>query len=164
MVKWLLVFLCSMSTVLHASRFLNHHEEGWYWHNERVEVDKKEQEPPSPSPQPNPDKTWKLIGQMVEQSRARAILNPTMHNITEARRMQRVVVTQANLFSERWMLDLLLHPELDENLVNPNNSTGRTLYHEQNSMLKEQVMAQISQKSGLFYFYKGGEPYSERMA
>lgn len=163
MAKWFLSFLLGINTV-HASHFLNHHEEGWYWHNERVKRDKQEPKTTLEPSQSNPEKTWKLIGQMVEQSRARAILNPSVHNITQARRMQRLMVAQANLFSERWMLDLLLHPELDENLTNPNNSAGRTLYHEQNSLLKEKVIAQISQKSGLFYFYKGGEPYSERMA
>lgn len=165
MAKWLLLLLFIIHSSLHASsRFLNQHEEGWYWHNDKLAVDKKEQQPESTHSQPNPEKTWKLIGQMVEQSRARAILNPTMSNITEARRMQRLVVTQANFFSERWMLSLLLHPELDENILNPNNSAGRTLYQEQNSALKETIIAKVSQQSSLYYFYQGGEPYSERMA
>lgn len=150
--------------VFASSRFLNQHEYGWYWHNEPIVTDKKEVKQKAALTPPNPEKTWKMIGQMVEQSRARAILNPTFKNITEARRMQRAVVGQANLFSERWMLDLLLHPELDENIVNPNTSAGRTLYHEQNSMLKEKLIAKVSQASGLFYFYQGGESYSERMA
>jgi len=167
MPKWITLLFFSYSVVLHAEHIsLNQHEEGWYWHNERIEKENKKPEPTSQEPvhAVDPDKTWKFIGKMVEQSRAKAILNPSMNNITEARRMQRLVMTQANLFSERWMFNLLLHPELDENLINPNNNAGRTLYNDHNNLLKEQLIAQISQASGLFYFYEGGEPFSERMA
>lgn len=162
MAKWFVILCLSVNSQVFANHFLNQHEEGWYWHNETVVIPKKESKPTIK--EANPDKTWKRIGNMVEQSRAQAILNPTIKNITEARRMQRLLVAQANLFSKRWMLDLLLHPEFDENLLNPNNNAGRGVYNEQQSALKEQVIAKISETSGLLYFYQGGEPFSERMA
>jgi conjugal transfer pilus assembly protein TraF len=162
MAKWFVFLFLSLNSEAFANHFLNQHEDGWYWHNEPVELSKKEPKPTTT--EANPDKTWKRIGNMVDQSRAQAILNPTVENITEARRMQRILVAQANLFSRRWMLDLLLHPEFDENLVNPNNNAGRGLYNEQQSVLKEQVIEQISETSGLLYFYKGGEAFSEKMA
>ena len=148
--------------------YLNQHEEGWYWHNEAPEVTKKAvkhaPQAPMASQAADPDKTWKLIGKIVDRARAKAILNPTRANVAYARRLQRLIVAQSNLFSEKWMLDLLLHPEADESLVNPSNSVARDLYNQHNSLLKEQALAAISNTAGLLYFYQGGEPFSERMA
>lgn len=171
MVKWTFTLLMVLlNTVVFASHpYLNQHEEGWYWHNEPKEPIKKKAKKESAVSQHNnriadPDKTWKLIGKRVQQARAKAILNPTPQNIAQARRLQRLVVSQANLFSEKWMLDLLLNPEQDESLVNPSSSAARDLYNNQSTLEKEKAIALIRQKSGLFYFYKAGEPYSERMA
>lgn len=169
MAKWLAYCLLSISTTVFADHlFLDQHEEGWFWHNEIVEMDKKPG--PKPTAKPNhsspadPDKVWKQIGKAVERARAKAILNPTTANIAEARRLQRLVVAQSNLFSEKWMLDLLIHPEHDESLVNPSNSAARDLYNQNVNGLKEKAIAQIRATSGLVYFYEAGEPFSERMA
>ena len=170
MARWIVLLLVSVSPFLYAEQpYLKEHEEGWYWHKDpKVEIKKKvTREPMEKAPMskaPDPDKIWKLIGTRVERARAQAILNPTPENIARARRLQRLIVAQANLFSEKWMLDLLLNPDQDESLVNPSSSAARDVYNQQNSMQKEQAIAQISQTSGLFYFYEGGEPFSERMA
>lgn len=170
MAKWVLVWLMLLlnSVVFAKHVYLNEHETGWYWHNEPKEPIKKRVQKQAVTPSVNraadPDKTWKLIGKRVQQARAKAILNPTPQNIAEARRMQRLVVAQANLFSEKWMLDLLLNPDQDESLVNPSNSAARDLYNTQSNLEKEQAIALLRQNSGLIYFYQAGEPYSERMA
>ena len=171
MVKWFLALLLSLLTtfVFASPSYLNEHEEGWYWHNDPKEPVKKKVRKQAVvaaplSRQADPDKTWKLIGKRVQQARAKAILNPTPQNIALARRLQRLVVSQANLFSEKWMLDLLLNPDQDESLVNPSSSAARDLYNHQSNLEKEQAIALIRKQSGLFYFYKAGEPYSERMA
>lgn len=163
-----LMWVVAFSSVGVANPYLSSHEEGWYWHNEpkveRKTPKPKEEKPLSVNKPVDPDKTWKLIGKMVDRARAKAILNPTPANIAHARRLQRMIMTQANLFSERWMLDLLLHPELDESLVNPSNSAARDIYNQQNSLAKEKAITAIARTSGLLYFYQGGDPFSERMA
>ncbi|HBD7398689.1 TPA: type-F conjugative transfer system pilin assembly protein TraF [Legionella pneumophila] len=167
MARWFFVLLLSASPFLCAQNsYLNEHEAGWYWHKDpTVHPKKKKQVEPTVVNRPaDPDKTWKLIGARVQRARAQAILNPTTANIAIARRLQRLLVAQANLFSEKWMLDLLINPDQDESLVNPSGSAARDIYNQQNSMQKERAIAQISQSSGLLYFYKGGEPFSERMA
>lgn len=171
MVKWFLVVLMLLlNTLVFASHsYLNEHEAGWYWHKDPKEpVKKRTKKQQSVAPPINgvadPDRTWKLIGKRVQQARAKAILNPTPQNIAQARRMQRLVVAQANLFSEKWMLDLLLNPDQDESLVNPSNGAARDLYNNQSNLEKEKAITLIRQSSGLIYFYQAGEPYSERMA
>ncbi|MFA6302183.1 MAG: type-F conjugative transfer system pilin assembly protein TraF [Legionella sp.] len=167
MAKCLFIFLLVFCPYLYADQpYLNEHEEGWYWHKDpKALPEKKKQVRPAVVNQPaNPDKTWKLIGERVQQARAQAILNPNPENIARARRLQRLIVAQANLFSEKWMLDLLINPDQDESLVNPSGSAARDIYNQQNSLQKEKAIAKISQTSGLVYFYKAGEPFSERMA
>lgn len=169
MLKALVMTLMSISAFSYAGHaYLNEHEAGWYWHNDPIEEadksKKKTMSPQASSQSATADKTWKMIGQMVAEARAKAILNPSVKNIATARRLQRIMVGQANLFSEKWMLDLLLHPEGDESLINPSGSAARDLYNQQNSLMKEKAIVQISQTSGLIYFYEGNEPFSERMA
>ncbi|HBD9275113.1 TPA: type-F conjugative transfer system pilin assembly protein TraF [Legionella pneumophila] len=170
MARWFFVLLVSVSPFLYAEQpYLNEHEEGWYWHKDPKEEVKNKPQTESVAASPvskpaDPDKTWKLIGNRVQQARAQAILNPTPENIARARRLQRLIVAQANLFSEKWMLDLLINPDQDESLINPSSSAARDVYNQKNSMQKEKAITQISQTSGLLYFYEGGEPFSERMA
>lgn len=167
--NWVSLILLMICSSVYAEPFLKTHEEGWYWHNEPIEIKKEktqqESEVQQPPRQPaDPDKTWKLVGKMVQQARAKAILNPTPANIAQARHLQRLLVAQSNLFSERWLIDLLLHPEEDESLINPSNSAARDIYNDEKSLLKERLIKQIGQTAGFFYFYDGGEPYSEKMA
>lgn len=167
MAKYLMVLLALISPNLFAEPlYINEHEEGWYWHKDPKESPKKQtlKQAPNTNKVANPDKTWKLIGQKVQDARAQAILNPSAENIARARRIQRLVVAQANLFSEKWMLDLLLHPDQDESLVNPSSSGARDVYNQQNYFKKEKLIARLRQESGLIYFYQAGEDYSERMA
>lgn len=169
--KWMgLFFLIFSSGVYAETSWLKGHETGWFWHNEPVSQKKSDSKPDekpaktSSSLPADPDKTWKLIGKMAERARAAAILNPTPENVANARRIQRLIVNQSNLFSERWMLDLLLHPEMDESLVNPNNNAARDIYNQQNAYTREKALEAFGKTSGLLYFYDGGEAYSERMA
>jgi conjugal transfer pilus assembly protein TraF len=165
-VKWLVLSFLLQVNLLYAQPYINTHERGWYWHNEPLEVLKKAKKPTKP-PQAkplDPSKVWKQIGVMVERARAQAILNPTSENIAVARRLQRLLVAQSTLFSEKWMLDLLLHPEEDESLTNPNNGAARDIYNHQNDLLKEKAIEAIAKTSGLVYFYEAEEPYSESMA
>lgn len=167
MLKWWLALLLGLYfNFLYAEPNINTHEIGWYWHNEKIEIEKKPKKPVKTAEvkPADPAKVWKQIGAMVDRARAQAILNPTTQNIARARHLQRLLVAQSNLFSEKWMLDLLLHPEEDENLINPNNSAARDIYNHQNDLLKEKAISQLSQTSGLIYFYKADEPYSESMA
>jgi conjugal transfer pilus assembly protein TraF len=170
MARWIFLLLLSVSPLLYADQlYLNEHEEGWYWHKDpKLELDNKLKQEHVANGTVNkpadPDKTWKLIGKRTQQARAQAILNPTPANVARARRLQRLIVAQANLFSEKWMLDLLLNPDQDESLINPSSSAARDVYNQKNNLLKEQAIIQIGQTSGLLYFYEGGEPFSERMA
>lgn len=146
---------------------LNDHERGWYWHDDPKEILHKKKEvvqKKEVTAVASPDKTWKLIGHTVEVAIARAILEPTPENVAKARRMQRKFTKQASFFSERWMLDLLLNPEEDESLVNPNSSAARGLYNQENSIVKDLAVQALSKNSGFIYFYEGGEAYSEKMA
>ncbi|WP_195912724.1 conjugal transfer protein TraF, partial [Legionella pneumophila] len=103
MARWFFVLLVSVSPFLYAEQpYLNEHEEGWYWHKDPKEEVKNKPQPESVAPShvskpADPDKTWKLIGNRVQQARAQAILNPTPENIARARRLQRLIVAQANL-------------------------------------------------------------------
>lgn len=158
--KLLILILYSISSFAIASNpQLSDHEKGWYWHDDPKKSPKKTI--PVIHPPANPANTWKLIGKMVDTARAKAILNPSVENIAHARHLQRLVVAQANLFSERWMLDLLLHPEMDESLVNPHNSNARDIYNQEKNRQKEESLSTLQT---LYYFYDGGEPYSEKMA
>lgn len=164
---YLIAFSILFYTTQSMSFSLNEHERGWYWHDDPKTVLRKKEKVVREkvvSPKASPDKTWKLIGHTVEVAIARAILDPTRENISAARKMQRKLVSQSYLFSERWMLDLLLNPEEDESLINPNSSGARGLYNQQNAVVKDLAVGALRKSSGFIYFYEGGEAYSEKMA
>ncbi|MCR9192613.1 MAG: type-F conjugative transfer system pilin assembly protein TraF [Gammaproteobacteria bacterium] len=162
---WVVFFAMFFYTSQALSFSLSDHEKGWYWHDDPKPIlRKKEKVVRKKEAAAAPDKTWKLIGHTVEVAMARAILDPTPENVAIARKMQRKLTKQASIFSERWTLDLLLNPEQDESLVNPNSSAARGLYNQENSIVKDLAVQALSKSSGFIYFYEGGEAYSEKMA
>lgn len=164
---WIVCFAMISYATQAMSFSLSDHERGWYWHDDPKKILHKKEEVAQKkevTTVASPDKTWKLIGHTVEVAIARAILDPTPENVAQARKMQRKLTKQSSFFSERWMLDLLLNPEEDESLINPNSSAARGLYNQQNSIVKDLAVQALSKNSGFIYFYEGGEAYSEKMA
>ena len=89
----------------------------------------------------------------LRELKARAILEPTPANVTAYIRFQREQLDRASLFSDVWQRAIWQDPELDYTLQRPVSTLGKRQWQDARSAERNAVMAGLSQRYGLFYFF-----------
>lgn len=158
------------STALAQDAFYERRTEGWHFY-----VDPKKEEPkpapprialPQPSSTPAPTQTDVLssawLREKLPEFRDRAIDNPTPENVEVLAYLQRLAVDRSERFSQVWQRVVTANPSLDETARSPISAYQQAAAREQVSIAKKEVMAQIADRAGLWYFFMSTCPYCAR--
>ena len=89
----------------------------------------------------------------LRELKARAILYPTEANVAAYIRFQRAQLDRASLFSDVWQRAIWQDPELDYTLERPVGSVAKKQWQDARSAERDTVMARLSERYGLFYFF-----------
>jgi len=89
----------------------------------------------------------------LRELKAQAIIEPTPQNVTAYIRFQREQLDRASLFSDVWQRAIWQDPELDYTLQRPVSTLGKRQWQDARSSERDAVMARLSQRYGLFYFF-----------
>jgi conjugal transfer pilus assembly protein TraF len=117
---------------------------------------------PRPSPKPEtsiPAPISNAVTQMEEitaelrELKARAILEPTPANVTAYIRFQRAQLDRASLFSDVWQRAIWQDPDLDYTLQRPVSTLAKRQWQDSRASERNGVMAGLSARYGLFYFF-----------
>lgn len=145
---------------------------GWSWYNEP----KKPPTPPpppkqKPAPQPVPDlskmtsvEQAQYLQGLTKEALNRAILYPTKENTATYLKWQKFWTDRASMFSQSFAATQLQNPDLDYNLEYPHYNSTAPLVQSRDQQSRAQAIAQIGQRYGLFYFYRGSDPVDVQMA
>lgn len=114
--------------------------------------------PPEPERSPTPpaaNATERLDAVTAElrELKARAILEPTAENVTAYIRFQREQLDRASLFSDVWQRSIWQDPDLDYTLQRPVSTLGKREWQDARAAERDAVMAGLSARYGLFYFF-----------
>jgi conjugal transfer pilus assembly protein TraF len=93
------------------------------------------------------------ISTSLEELKARAILEPSPENVTAYVRFQREQLDRSSMFADVWQRALWQDPGLDYTLQRPVSTLGKRAWIDQRKGDRDLVMAQLSQRYGVFYFY-----------
>jgi len=158
-----------------APRFYENKAQGWFWYEpEPVEPDPTppptEPEPvivsvPEPTPPAAPapfSAEWMRVN--LPKYKDMAWDNPTLENVRAYMYMQRFAVDRSEQFSRVSELAVLGDPFLDEINRRPLADYGAHQVERQAGMSMDATIADLAKKSGLFFFFKSGELYSEAQA
>jgi conjugal transfer pilus assembly protein TraF len=85
--------------------------------------------------------------------KARAILQPTTENVSAYIAFQREQLNRASSFADMWRRTIWQNPELDYTLQRPVNQLGKRTWLDNRTADKNRVLASISKRYGVFYFY-----------
>ncbi|WP_184090854.1 conjugal transfer protein TraF [Sphingomonas xinjiangensis] len=116
----------------------------------------KAAEPKAPAPSaPQQSATERLaaITKQLDELKARAVLEPTEANIIAYVRFQREQLDRASLFSDTWQRALWQNPDIDYTLQRPVSTVGKRAWTDNRKADRAQVLAQLSQRYGMFYFF-----------
>ncbi|HEK3717119.1 TPA: conjugal transfer protein TraF [Pseudomonas aeruginosa] len=147
--------------------------EGWFWYKDpkdEEEEDKKELLPPPPPPPPAPEKeppqdapakpagpaifSVKWLRENLDTYRDIAIDNPTPENVSRYYYMQRMMLDKASKFSEMSSTVIMKDPFLDEDSRRPVATYAANAMNKIAADNRDKVLKELSQKVGLFYFFK----------
>lgn len=98
----------------------------------------------------------KAISEMLDELKARAILEPTTRNVQAYISYQREQLDRASDFADVWRRAIWQNPELDYTLQRPINALGKKTWTTQRTAQRDAALAAISQRYGVFYFYSSG--------
>ena len=110
-------------------------------------------EAPPPAPRLSAAKRLAAITEQLDELKAAAILDPTTESVSEYMRYQRVQLDRASTFADVWGRAVWQNPDLDYTLQRPINSLGKSTWMDERKAERADVMASLSQRYGLFYFY-----------
>lgn len=115
----------------------------------------KTMKPPQPAPLETTSATDRLDAVTAElrELKARAILEPTPTNVTAYIRFQREQLDRASLFSDVWQRAIWQDPDLDYTLQRPVSTLGKRQWEDDRKVARDNAMAHLSQRFGLFYFF-----------
>ena len=160
-------FVCcvlSLSGVRCLASTVYFHEtpQGWHWNNLKVTLKKKRVKPSqhsitAASPH-DPLVMLAQVKQVLQRAKARAVLVPTIQNVSHYMRLQQWVANQATRFTQVWQQALLQHPSLDYGITHPTESQARQGYLAVRRSVKQQFVAQLAKTHGLFFFYREDLP------
>nr|WP_246162630.1 conjugal transfer protein TraF [Sphingorhabdus lacus] len=107
------------------------------------------------APVPIPDAVTRMeaITAELRELKARAILEPTPANVTAYVRFQREQLDRASLFSDVWQRAIWQDPDLDYTLQRPVSTLAKRQWQDSRATERNGVMAGLSARYGLFYFF-----------
>jgi len=122
----------------------------WFYCSKPRATEPEKQAVPVPS---SAVERMSAITRQLDELKARAILDPTEENVIAYVRFQREQLDRASTFSDTWQRALWQNPDLDYTLQRPVSTVGKRAWLDNRRADRDAVMANLSQRYGLFYFY-----------
>jgi len=113
----------------------------------------KPAEPQAAAPTQSASERMAAIGKELDELKARAILEPTEENVIAYVRFQREQLDRASTFSDTWQRALWQNPEIDYTLQRPVSTVAKRAWSDNRTADKDQVLANLGQRYGMFYFF-----------
>lgn len=156
------MFLCFILCVVFFNSYAddtyyNKHATGWHWYDDPKEQGENDDNS-------NPAETMDAVKATIQRSLDKAVLNPSVSNVSDYLTLQNQMMQKANLFKSAWKAALLQHPELDYSLIHPTNTIAKQVEYDQENKNEEMAIKKLADESGLFFFYRSTCPYCQRFA
>lgn len=150
-----LLLIMHQSYALEDGSFAN----GWYWGKDEVISHKNKKQPINTKKvlksSVSHAEVLKEISTEVEELKAKALVEPTVENVTNYIKAQNKVVNMASQFSVGWQKALLTHPELNFTALNPTNNYAKQIIEKENKNTVNSSLEKFSKLHGLLFFYEG---------
>ena len=123
---------------------------GYWFYCVRPKAAPADQAPPQAS---SAAAQLEAITATLRELKARAIIEPSPENVTAYIRFQREQLDRASLFSDVWQRAIWQDPQLDYTLERPVGTLAKRQWQDMRAAQRDAVMARLSERYGLFYFF-----------
>jgi conjugal transfer pilus assembly protein TraF len=166
----LIIFLFSIgfSSAEDEKSFYDDHARGWHWYERDAQPDdfntNQESKDFSISAQYPATEELKLYQAQLEEAKATAVMHPTPQNVFNYQKMQYEMIQKSGEFAKVWMQNVYKTPNIDYTQESPMSQNARHIYLAEQRRLTEEKIHELSQKYGLFFFFKNNCPYCDAFA
>lgn len=168
-------------TTTGQTSFYGNNAEGWYWYQDPKEEEPQEEPlplPPPKAPEPESEPVLKAetpaappapftaawVREMLPKYKDIAWDNPTPENVKAYFLLQRFAIDRSSKFADVAKTVTMGNPLLDENYRRPLASFATLAVDQNAAKERSAILKKISEKAGLFFFFKGGCSYCEAQA
>lgn len=167
--KQLMISGLLMITTCNAASWYSKDPEGWLWYKKipKKTVLKPNKEkaltPSEANKPPSYREQMKKVRQNFDEVQAKAILNPTIENVTEFQRAQNTVLNQADIFQKMLMMAAMMEGQNTSTSMMA-TPVSREIYQGQEAQQLEKDIRALSKNYGLFFIFKNDCPYCHQFA
>ena len=127
---------------------------GWHFYCDR-EQERAEEDVPAPQPPPvRPESAMERIlkmRQVLEEARARAVLDPSAENVAAYLHLQQEALERAAAFSDAFRRTVWASPDLDYTLRRPVGALAKRLWSDERRAERAAALARLGERYGLIY-------------
>ena len=157
----LILLLIFRSDIIYGANFFGDRERGWHWYETMKKADDKiEQEEDNI----DPTEQLEVIQKEVKRKLHKALINPSISNVSEYMKMQAIISRKSQLFSDSWQKAIYLNPMLDRTIKNPVNYHGVHLQRELDIKKRKKALKLLSREYGLMYFFSNNCIYCKKFS
>ena len=109
--------------------------------------------PRAAAPAQSASERMAAIAKQLDELKSRAILEPTEANVIAYVRFQREQLDRASTFSDTWQRALWQNPDIDYTLQRPVSTVAKRAWSDNRTADRDQVLANLGQRYGMFYFF-----------
>lgn len=146
--------------------YYNDRQRGYFWYEDdpppppkETPVDALAQPGQQPQPQEPPPLSVAWLQKKLEETRVRAIDNPTRENVELYVYLQKIAMDKAEKFAVMSQQVAMINPALDESFENPTTTFARKARLQAQESEQGRVLKELASKIGIYYFFKSDCPY-----
>ncbi len=127
---------------------------GWHFYCDPDEEDPGEDAPSAETAAPQPTTAMERIREMrrvMEEARARAILEPSEENVAAYLNLQKDALQRAATFSDAFRRTVWASPDLDYTLKRPVGALAKRLWSDERRAERAAVLKRLGERYGLIY-------------
>jgi conjugal transfer pilus assembly protein TraF len=102
------------------------------------------------------------LQERLEETKAKAVLEPSEQNVKDYMQLQMLILNQASLFSDVWRRVLWVTPELDYTQQRPVSNIGKQVWSADRESREIDTLKNINKRYGIFFIYSSTCPYCQK--
>lgn len=150
------------------THYWHEHERGWFWYQETLSPPRPRESPvpalPDEEISQDPQQELQAFTTRLEQSLARAVLNPSPENLRHYMELNAKLMAMAHGFAVGWQRLLWQSPALDSRLLMPTAGVAVQAVNEARVRRRDTRLQDIARERGLWFFFRGDCPVCHRFA
>ncbi|WP_440986221.1 conjugal transfer protein TraF (plasmid) [Xanthomonas sontii] len=142
-------------------RFLDTHEDGWFWYKDPrlVQKPKPKLAPQAPSESKDTPLSVEWIRNNIDRLRDQAINNPTKENVEMFLYVHKYMMDLSERFAYTYRSVAEGNMALDETIANPVTAVSRRQISDETEKAQNDVINKLAGQVGIWYFFQSTCPY-----